>query len=559
MSQRTEFGRKGLLILVLVLGVLVMPDAYAAQRYVVPPGGAEPDGSIIVVPSIQAAIDASAPGDEVILVPGTFVGAGNRDLDFHGKAITVRGTDPLSPSVVEATVIDCGGTAEAPHRGFYFHSGETRDSVVAGLTVKNGYGPTVTWGPWTLSVGGAVYCNESSPTIDHCRFVDNLADDFGGALCNNGGSPAVVECAFTANEAGAGGAVFATHQLECECVGSVEILGCTFAENLAVAQGGAVASNCGGATMTSCTMTGNECLARGGAVYGCTVIDSEIIGNTSCQGGGLYKGGAIGSTIGGNIATGQGGGAYRSGLKGSTIAGNVSGMGGGIYFEGANSFAAYEPTVFSCSIVDNVSTGHGGGIALAHLSNDYVQFSTISHNLAGGNGGGIYCDVGTEPNVLASIIWGNDAQEGPEIALAGSGEEGGTCTLSVLYSDVQGGEEGVYIEPNSTIAQWIDNFDEDPAFRDTDGADGDANTWEDNDYHLNYASPCVNRGVPGDFTGKTDIDGEDRVMGPGADIGADEWRYAKITVDCGDGVAAGAMLPLALLLTSWIVSRRYRR
>ena len=57
--------------------------------------------------TIQAAINASSNGDVVIIAPGTYTGDGNRDIDFLGKAITVRSTDPDDPSVVAATVIDC--------------------------------------------------------------------------------------------------------------------------------------------------------------------------------------------------------------------------------------------------------------------------------------------------------------------------------------------------------------------------------------------------------------------------------------------------------------------
>ena len=80
-------------------------------------------------PTIQAGIDAAAGGDIVIVADGTFVGSGNKDLDFNGKAITVK-----SENGPENCIIDCQGNG----RGFYFHSGETQSSVLSGVTITNG-------------------------------------------------------------------------------------------------------------------------------------------------------------------------------------------------------------------------------------------------------------------------------------------------------------------------------------------------------------------------------------------------------------------------------------
>ncbi len=62
-------------------------------------------------PTIQAAIDAAGDGDRVMVFNGTYTGAGNTDLDFGGKAITVR-----SKFGANHCIIDCEGAARASRR-----------------------------------------------------------------------------------------------------------------------------------------------------------------------------------------------------------------------------------------------------------------------------------------------------------------------------------------------------------------------------------------------------------------------------------------------------------
>ena len=110
--------------------------------------------------NIQAAINDAYDGDTVIVAPGTYTGDGNRDIDFLGKPITVRSTDPEDPCVVAATVIDCEDIAG--HRGFYFHSGEGPNSVLSGFTIKGGRIED------SVAEGGGILCCGSSPTIEYC-------------------------------------------------------------------------------------------------------------------------------------------------------------------------------------------------------------------------------------------------------------------------------------------------------------------------------------------------------------------------------------------------------
>ena len=175
--------------LYLPLGVVLLSFLFGlpaqATTYVVKPNGS---GDF---PTIQAAVDAALDGDIVVLTKGTFVGEGNRDVDFRGKAITIRSRSGQA----KHCTIDIGGTPESPHRAFKFISGEGPASILEGITMTGGYAPP---GP-TIPAGGAVLCYQSSPTIRQCRFVNNYSSLACGAVNGNGSSMRIDDCYFSGN------------------------------------------------------------------------------------------------------------------------------------------------------------------------------------------------------------------------------------------------------------------------------------------------------------------------------------------------------------------------
>ncbi len=254
--------------------------------------------------TIQAGISAAADGDEVIIAPGTYQGDGNRDIDFLGKAITVRSTDPDDPNLVAATVIDCQADESNHHRGFAFLGDEDANSVLAGLTIVNANvqgDPNVD--DWLdYSGGGILIANYHSPVVRNCVIRDCVATYGGGIAClYDGGSPRIDGCTLIANSAEFGGGIASLSP-------DPIITNCTIIGNSAVGMswpvpfgggydgfgGGGIV--CGGeysfAQITNCTIVGNACGTFGGGVScfsgysSVTVLTNCVLwGNTAGVGG----------------------------------------------------------------------------------------------------------------------------------------------------------------------------------------------------------------------------------------------------------------------------------
>lgn len=227
--------------------------------------------------NIQAAINDSNDGDIIEVQPGTYTGNGNRDIDFLGKEILVRSTDPNDPHIVLATIIDCNGTESEPHRGFKFYSGEDSNSMISGLTITNGHAPSDFWrdGHWEIS-GGAVYCSYSSPTIINCNFTRNYCRAKGGAIYAEESDISIIGCTITDNHshtwAGGIGIEY----------GSPKIERCQIRDNYAGQRGGGMMLWKCYAKVTNSLFEGNHsqwciCIYYGGnnIFTNCTIVNNS--------------------------------------------------------------------------------------------------------------------------------------------------------------------------------------------------------------------------------------------------------------------------------------------
>ncbi len=196
-------------------------------------------------PTIQAAIAAASDGDVIELEDGVYQGDGNRNIEFFGKAITVRSAsgDP------DYCIVDC---EEPGNRGFLFRSNESPATVVADIAIINGSPP----GFMGYDGGGAIRCNpDASPTILNCVFRDNEAlggEPFwpweGGAIAAYADpGPALIDCRFYGNAAQRGAAIFGRFAI---------VQNCTFIGNEGAGTGTVVLDS--NVNMEGCTVAWNE-------------------------------------------------------------------------------------------------------------------------------------------------------------------------------------------------------------------------------------------------------------------------------------------------------------
>ncbi len=137
-------------------------------------------------PTIQAAISAAQNGDTILVSPGTYA----ENIDFIGKAITVKSTNGAKVTIIDAHLVGPAAT---------FKSGEIRSSVLSGFTLTNGVGS----GPPYFIYGGGVGIFYASPTITHNTITNNLDSGINSRF----GSPVITYNLITGNKSSMGGGI----------------------------------------------------------------------------------------------------------------------------------------------------------------------------------------------------------------------------------------------------------------------------------------------------------------------------------------------------------------
>ena len=450
-------------------------------------------------PTIQAAIDGVWDGDTVIVANGTYTGPGNRDIDFKGKAITVR-----SENGPENCIIDCNGSEAESHRGFYFHNSEGADSALEGFTIINGYGPLMCKEYGCFSCGGAIYCHNSSPTINNCIICENVAGYIGGGMYNLNSSPTLTNCTFYGNSADWGGGMHNSFR------SSPTLANCTFSGNSAGIYGGGMSNeDNSNPTLTNCAFNENTAGQGGGGMF--NFENSPRLTNCTFRGNSTFDYHGGGMSNNGSSPT----------LSMCTFIGNSAPFfGGGMSNDGSS------PTITNCAFVAN-SADLGGGMSDVIPIMGVASPSPTNCRFSSGWADDCWISSNSSGPILTNCTFiANSAQHGEGISNL-SLHSSPTLNSCILWDDTP---DEIYVIGKVPVVTYCDvkggfsgtgNIDADPCFANTSSPD--PNKW---DYHLQSQlgrwDPNQNKWVTDANTSRC-IDAGD----PNSDWTAELWPHGK--------------------------------
>ena len=350
-------------VAVIILCLLYCQVSHAIVRYVTPAGAGSQDGSswVNAFPgtSLQASINASAPGDEVWVAAGTYLTTttANRNISFSmSNGVAVYGSFNGTETSLSQRTFTCGfssilsGEIGAPGNAdnsyhVISNSSLNNTAILDGFTISGGNANFDAPGNDNRSHGGGMLNLASnggtaSPTIRNCLFTNNTAV-FGGGMFNDGfntgnANPILLNCIFASNTATRGG-------------GGLDNFG----------YGGNASP-----TLTNCIFYANAAVERAGAMYSWgggngnaspVILNSVFVNNSSADGGAFVSDRT-------NFVSGNSGTANPT-IRNSILWGNTaSGTGSQFFTLGAASFTvAYSVIDIANQNPPHIITGPGTG------------------------------------------------------------------------------------------------------------------------------------------------------------------------------------------------------
>ncbi|CAE7357433.1 grlQ [Symbiodinium necroappetens] len=197
--------------------------------------------------TLQAAINASSDGDEIVIMPGNYTGP----FDTLGRSILLTGTDPGDPETVDSTILN-GSTN---HRVMNIPPSAAL-VILRGLTNH------------AAGEGGAIAVRDGELTAQDCLFTGNSAHS-GGAVDVVNADATFQRCEFNGNTSeSAGGAMHLTGPSLAGRI-AVTIEGSAFRQNMAGEIGGAMHSSLAGIALEDTLFDSNAALnVEGTFAYG---------------------------------------------------------------------------------------------------------------------------------------------------------------------------------------------------------------------------------------------------------------------------------------------------
>jgi predicted outer membrane repeat protein len=294
-----------------------------------------------------------------------------------------------------------GGSVSSIRNNFNYNSGKGGGAI---LSNTNGYLATTNntfKGNRAVNggAGGAISNSRANANIENCNFISNLSiDDHAGAVMSYYGYVDITNCNFDYNSANLGGGTVHNEEY------TMNILNSTFNYNSVTNGGGGAVEQSwwlkGALNMNYCTFSNNKAATDGGAVTNY----QAVLGISNC----VFKNNQA-SKSGGVIYNGHG----TSNIQNDTFTSNTGGEGGAIAYYQPEKHSDY---INNCTFTSNVANSNGGGAIIDYygvLKVEYCKFySNHAYNDGGAsikNGGGkLTVDYSNFSQDTSGRTWDNE-------------------------------------------------------------------------------------------------------------------------------------------------------
>ncbi len=393
---------KTCLILGFLLCCTVLEQARSATFYVDPNGTGD-------YPTIQAAVDAAADGDEIILANGVYSGEGNRGM-FVDKSITIRSNGDPNKCVID------GNNTDIPSDSHAFII-ENSTLTLKGISIKRLYCMTAIqcWSQGSVRMHSCILSENYSydplvglssndnSTFVNCIFSNNSSER---SVINVGDSRFdIIYCRFIGNSVESEGVIEAFRS-------TFDVINCHFIGNTVPRWHGPADID-----THECTVKINESHFESTDDAFCSAL-SSYAGHISVSNAAFmnYKNGAI-----------IGSGRDELFINGCIFSGNTAPP-----YDGGGALCCMHPKklcIDNSTFSNNNAYYYGGAIYVDQrgtdingitISNSLIQNNRVGSENRGGDGGGIYlCGVSNTVLINNCQILDNQVMRG--------GRGGGMC------------------------------------------------------------------------------------------------------------------------------------